>query len=102
MEIRKTVLGNAGMDLHSVAGDVRGAFDELLAAISAAGPMPQNDDISAMISAACAAIQEIAAGSVESAVAALGGHGDGLAAMAAEYEATEQDALRMIGGGTWA
>ncbi|MGP3962365.1 hypothetical protein ACTWPT_40870 [Nonomuraea sp. 3N208] len=102
MEIRKTVLEGAVTDVGEVAIEVRAAFDELLAAVSAVGSLPQNDDISAMISAACAAIHEIAAESVESAVTALGEHGEGLVSMAAAYEAAEQDSILAIRSGTWA
>ncbi|MEW9552860.1 hypothetical protein [Nonomuraea sp. NPDC050783] len=102
VEVSRAVLRSAGTELGEVATEVRAAFDELRAAIGSAGAIPQNDDISAMIAAACAAIHEIAAGSVGSAVTALGGHGDGLAAMAAAHEAAEAAGRAVMGGLTWA
>ncbi|MEV0391264.1 hypothetical protein [Nonomuraea sp. NPDC050643] len=103
LEVRTTVLHNAGTDLGGVAADVSGALAELLAAVSADGAIPRNDDISAMIAAAYAAIHEMAAGSIASAVTALGGHGEGLTSMAASYRDTDQDAAAAIrAGATWA
>ncbi|MCK2218418.1 hypothetical protein MF672_032175 [Actinomadura sp. ATCC 31491] len=102
MEFRRTVLHSAGTELGEVATEVRAAFDELLAAVRTDGVIPRNDDISAMIAAACAAIQEIATGSVESAVRALGGNGAGLTSMAATYEGAETDTRTVIGSLPWA
>ncbi|MEU8363763.1 hypothetical protein AB0C27_47860 [Nonomuraea sp. NPDC048882] len=102
-EIRATVLHNAGTDLGGVAGDVSGALDDLLAAVSAEGTIPRNDDISAMIAAAYETIHELAAGSIASAVTALGGHGEGLASMAASYRSAEADTAAAIRAATpWA
>ncbi|MEU6721035.1 PE domain-containing protein [Nonomuraea sp. NPDC046802] len=101
-EIRTTVLHNAGTDLGGVASDVSGALDDLLAVVSADGAIPQSDDISAMIAAAYQTIQELAAGSIASAVTALGGYGEGLTTMAASYRSADLDNAAAIKGATWA
>ncbi|GGP07570.1 hypothetical protein LDL08_08600 [Nonomuraea glycinis] len=95
-DVRTTVLHNAGTDAGGVAEEVSGAFGELLAAVSADSAIPRNDDISAMIAAAYAAIHEMAAGSIASVVTALGGHGEGLTTMAATYRGTEEDLAAAI------
>ncbi|WP_214321193.1 PE domain-containing protein [Nonomuraea sediminis] len=94
-EIRKDTLEKAGGWLGGTATDLRGALDELRGAIAEAGPIPQNDDVSAMIAAACQTIHEIAMGSVESAVTELGGHGELLTKMAATYEEAD------LAGASW-
>ncbi|GAA4973602.1 hypothetical protein HD597_005155 [Nonomuraea thailandensis] len=93
-EVRTTVLHNAGTDLGGVASDVSGALDDLLAAVSADGTIPQDDDISAMIAVSYRTIQEIAAGSIAAAVTALGGYGEGLTSMAATYRGADLEAYR--------
>ncbi|WP_336209383.1 hypothetical protein [Nonomuraea sp. LPB2021202275-12-8] len=96
LEVRRSTLKGAGRQAGETATHLRGALDELLAAISAAGPIPRNDDISAMIAAAYAAIHEIGIGSIESAVAGLGGHGERLSLMATEYAAAEEDTEQVL------
>ncbi|WP_214414805.1 hypothetical protein [Sphaerisporangium fuscum] len=97
MDIRRTALRKAGAGAGDTAGELRAALDELLAAISAEGPIPQSDDISAMIGVACDAMHEIAVGSVRSAVTSLDGRGEQLTVAAARYEGAEQDSLWRTG-----